>query len=244
MIIGIHNYYEIATHVNLDLHRVGHELQRQMYNRFPKSKPNDKYTNGFTRYGEYKGKDKGIAKYTKRENKYIRYLMKNPILHLADVKNKNPMMKRNAINKHTEEGRKLIHKNLTNVSETELRWLREHPILIGRATVEYNDNRLSLYVAQNGKCSITGEQLDLSDMHCHHKIPWHITRDDSYQNLTIIKTDVHKLIHATKTATIQSLLKRLNLNKKAIEKLDKLRVLVGNNRINNNEVRYEQLTLF
>ena len=179
--------------------------------------------------------------------------MKMPILHLADVRNKNPMMKRNAINKYTEEGRKLIHKNLTNVSETELKWLREHPILIGRATVEYNDNRLSLYVAQNGRCSVTGEQLDLLDMHCHHKIPWHITCDDSYQNLTIIKSDVHKLIHATKTETIRSLLKRLNLNKKAIEKLDKLRALVGNNRINekeneldifNDEVRYEQLTLF
>ncbi|WP_332696293.1 group II intron reverse transcriptase/maturase [Halalkalibacter lacteus] len=253
MIIGIHNYYEIATHVNLDLKRVGYDLQKQMYNRFPKSKPNNKYTNGFTRYGEYRGKDKGIAKYTKRENNYIRYLMKSPILHLADIRNKNPMMKRNAINKYTEEGRKLIHRNLTNVSETELKWLREHPILIGRATVEYNDNRLSLYVAQNGKCSVTGEQLDLLDMRCHHKIPWHITHDDSYQNLTLIKSEVHKLLHATKSATIRALLKRLNLNKKAIEKLDKLRVLVGNNCINekennldifNNEVRYEQLTLF
>jgi hypothetical protein len=253
MIIGIHNYYEIATHVNLDLRKIGYDLQKQMYNQFPKSKPNDKHTNGFTRYGEYRGKDKGITKYAKRENNYIRYLMKIPILHLADIRNKNPMMKRSTIEKYTEEGRKLIHKNLTNVSETELKWLREHPILTGRATVEYNDNRLSLYVAQNGKCSVTDEQLDLLDMHCHHKIPWHITRDDSYQNLTLIKSDVHKLIHVTKTATIKALLKRLNLNKKAIKKLDKLRVLVGNNRINEketnldifiNEVRYEQLTLF
>ncbi|REJ05058.1 group II intron reverse transcriptase/maturase [Halobacillus trueperi] len=251
MIIGIHNYYEIATHVNLDLKRVGLELLKQMYNRFPKSKPNDKNTNGFTRNGIYKGKDKGLKKYTKRENNYIRYLMKSPILHLADVKNKNPMMKRNSINKYTEEGRKLIHKNLTNVSETELKWLREHPVLIGRATVEYNDNRLSLYVAQSGKCAVTGEQLELLDMHCHHKIPWHKTRDDSYQNLTLIKSEVHKLVHATKTTIIRTLLKSLNLNKKAIEKLDKLRVLVGNNRIfendldiSNNEVRYTQLTLF
>ncbi|QNK89071.1 group II intron reverse transcriptase/maturase [Sporosarcina sp. resist] len=253
MIIGIHNYYEIATHVNLDLRRTGYDIQKQMYNRLPKSKPNDKNTNCFTRHGEYMGKDKGIAKYVKRRNKYIRYLMKRPILHLADVKNKNPMMKRNAINKYTEEGRKLIHKNLTNVSETELKWLREHPILTGRATVEYNDNRMSLYVAQNGKCSITGEQLDLLDMHCHHKIPWQITRDDSYENLTLIKSDVHYLIHATKATTMSALLIRLNLNKKAIQKLDKLRMLVGNNciiekeikrNIVANQVRNEQLTLF
>ena len=136
MIIGIHNYYEIATHVNLDLRKAGYELQKQMYNRFPKSKPKAKNSKGFTRYREYRGKDKGITKYIERGKKYIRYLMKMPILHLADVRNKNPMMKRNAINKYTEEGRKLIHKNLTNVSETELKWLREHPILIGRATVE------------------------------------------------------------------------------------------------------------
>lgn len=39
---------------------------------------------------------------------------------------------------------------------------------VGRS-VEYMDNRISLYVAQYGKCAITGQILALHEIHCHHK---------------------------------------------------------------------------
>ncbi|MDX7669891.1 group II intron reverse transcriptase/maturase, partial [Enterobacter cloacae] len=79
------------------------------------------------------------------------------------------MMKKQVINKYTAEGRALIHKNLADITEAELKWLRENPVINERATVEYNDNRISLYVAQKGKCSVTGEKLLPWDIHCHHK---------------------------------------------------------------------------
>ncbi|MCC2424762.1 group II intron reverse transcriptase/maturase [Bacillus wiedmannii] len=230
MVIGMHNYYSIATHISLDLKRMGFELTEQMYNRFPKAKMQDKKnSNGFTNMGEYNGKDKGLKPYLK--SKALRYLMKVPIIPVSAIKHRNPMMKRQAVNKYTEEGRKLIHARLKIVSEEELKWLREHPILSNRATIELNDNRISLFVAQNGKCGVTGEKLDLTDMHCHHKKLWSKTHDDSYQNLILIKSDVHRLIHATKQETINKLLQTLNLNEKQLLKLNKLRKLAENEEI-------------
>lgn len=43
-----------------------------------------------------------------------------------------------------------------------------HNPIIERS-VEYNDNRISLYVGQKGKCYITGKELNIGNMHCHHK---------------------------------------------------------------------------
>ncbi len=108
MVIGMHNYYSIATHISLDLKRMGFELTKQMYNRFPKAKMQDKKnSNGFTNIGEYNGKDKGLKPYLK--SKALRYLMKVAIVSVSAIKHRNPMMKRQAVNKYTEEGRKLIH---------------------------------------------------------------------------------------------------------------------------------------
>ncbi|PEQ27565.1 group II intron reverse transcriptase/maturase [Bacillus thuringiensis] len=248
MVIGKHNYYKIATHVNLDFRKISLGLIQMMYNRFPKVVNSGKRnTNGYTNIGEYNGKDKGIKPYL--VSKQIRYLMKRPILPISYIQNKNPMMKKQAINKYTVEGRASIHKILADITETELKWLRENPVINKRTTVEYSDNRISLYVSQKGKCSVTGEKLFPWDMHCHHKKLWSETKDDSYKNLTIIKPSIHRLIHATKTETINQLLNELKLNEEQLGKLNKLRKLVENNEIciesqNEVESQNEQLALF
>ncbi|HDR5674376.1 TPA: group II intron reverse transcriptase/maturase [Bacillus anthracis] len=230
MVIGKHNYYKIATHASQDFSKMNHNLDHIMYNRFPKSTTGGKSnTNGYTNIGEYKGKDKGIKPYLK--SKMTRFLMKRPILPISYIQHKNPMMKKQAINKYTAEGRALIHKNLADITEAELKWLRENPVINERATVEYNDNRISLYVAQKGKCSVTGEKLLPWDIHCHHKRLWSETKDDSYKNLTIIKPSVHRLIHATKIETINQLLNELKFNEEQLGKLNKLRKLVKNEEI-------------
>ena len=73
--------------------------------------------------------------------------MKCPILPIS-IFNTKPMMKKQSINRYTAEGRALIHKNLAEITEAELKWLRENPVINERATIEYNDNRISLYIAQ------------------------------------------------------------------------------------------------
>ena len=84
-------------------------------------------------------------------------------------------MKKQSINRYTAEGRALIHKNLAEITEAELKWLRENPVINERATIEYNDNRISLYCTK-GRCSVTGEKLSPWDIHCHHKRLWSETR--------------------------------------------------------------------
>ncbi|MEW9915810.1 group II intron reverse transcriptase/maturase [Bacillus pacificus] len=230
MVIGKHNYYKIATHASLDFSKMNHSLGHMMYNRFPKSKIRGKSnTNGYTNIGKYKGKDRGIKPYLK--SKAMRFLMKCPILPISYIQHKKPMMKKQSINRYTAEGRALIHKNLAEITEAELKWLRENPVINERATIEYNDNRISLYIAQKGRCSVTGEKLSPWDIHCHHKRLWSETRDDSYKNLTIIKPSVHTLIHATNIETINQFLNKLKLNEEQLGKLNKLRKLVKNEEI-------------
>ena len=55
------------------------------------------------------------------------------------------------VNKYTPEGREAIHKNLVGIDMSILHYLMRNPV--GNQTIEYNDNRLSLYCAQKGKSS-------------------------------------------------------------------------------------------
>lgn len=226
IVIGKHNYYRIATHIFKSLKDMQYPLITKMYNRFPKATNKSgkiSNTNGFTRCGKYSGKDKGLRPYLK--SKSISYLMKCPIISISCVKTKKAMAKEKVINKYTSEGRNKIHKNLQNVSEVELRWLRNHPIKGERGTVELNDNRIGLYISQKGKCSVTGNLLKGTEWHCHHKVLWSRTQDDSYNNLTLVLKEVHQLVHATQALTIQRLIIKLNLDKAQLEKVNQLRIL-------------------
>ena len=95
------------------------------------------------------------------------------------------------------------------------------------ATVEYNDNRVSLYVAQQGKCAITKEQLSLEEIHCHHKMPKSLGGGDNYANLIILHEQIHRLVHATQKDMISAIMQTVQLNKQQLDKLNKLRKLAG-----------------
>lgn len=129
---------------------------------------------------------------------------------------------------NSEEGREAIHKKQQTVEEWKISWLCSNPVLSKRATIEFADNRISKFIAQKGRCAVTGEELILSEMHCHHIIPYHESKSDSYENLVIVTEEVHRVIHATQSETIEELLK---LNPKQKEKLNELRLKVGNEEI-------------
>jgi hypothetical protein len=78
---------------------------------------------------------------------------------------------------------------------------------------------------------VTGDELLPYDIHCHHKKPRKNGGTDSYENLILVKEDVHILIHASVEATIQRYCNELKLTRKQMEKLNKLRLQVGNNEI-------------
>lgn len=113
----------------------------------------------------------------------MRFLHGRPVVPLGYVQSKNAQHKRKSINKYTVKGREQIHKNLAIDTATML-WLMRNPVK-GR-TIEYADNRISLYAAQYGKCAVTGIPMDSHDIHCHHKVPVSSGGSDEYANLILV----------------------------------------------------------
>ena len=125
-----------------------------------------------------------------------------------------------AYNKYTPEGREaMISKTNVNINILHALLNQKH---VNRS-MEYMDNRITVYTAQKGKCGVTGLELELDDMHCHHKTPIKLGGTDEFKNLIYLKTDVHKLIHATNESTIKTLLKKLNPDTKQLNKINMLR---------------------
>ena len=127
------------------------------------------------------------------------------------------------VNPYTPEGRTEIHKNLAGLNLAVMNHLMNTPA--GQKSVEYNDNRIALYVAQKGKCAVSGIALDANQVDCHHKKPLLLGGDDSYQNLIIVSDAVHVLIHSSGERTIKKYLNDLQLNSKQLAKLNNLRKL-------------------
>jgi len=133
------------------------------------------------------------------------------------------MNKLYVVNKYTAEGRKEIHKELTTINPYMLIYLMKN--YIQDESIEYNDNRLVVYVAQKGKCAITGEQLQLGEMHCHHKKSQRAGGTDKYENLIFVTDTIHKLIHLENETSIENYISTLKLNEKQLNKLNELREL-------------------
>src|SRR5690606_21162196 len=121
---------------------------------------------------------------------------------------------------YTTEGRDKIHKSLKTINKTVLSSIMKS--FIPNRTIEYNDNRISKFVAQYGKCAISGVELGFNDWHCHHKNPYHLSKDDSFSNLVILHESVHRLVHMKDNDKIKVLLKVLHLSKKQMVKLNEL----------------------
>ena len=212
-VIGVHNYYSYATHVRKVFDKIAFQISRKFYARTKrKLKRHGKPLCGYIK--EHYGK-----------SREIRYINGNPIIPLGYVQHKNPMDKKKVINNYTAEGRAEIHKMLETVNIAVLHYMMRNPIL--NRSIEYNDNRLSLYCASHGKCSITGKILEIGNIHCHHKIPYSISHDDSYGNLILICQEAHILIHAVNSEVIQHYKSLLNLNAQQIGKINKLRKLLN-----------------
>lgn len=223
-ILGIQNYYKTATNINKDCKEIYYRTTRHQYNKLRDKSKNQKF-------GYVQNKSKCYEKYYGEYNIREVYVAGTILFPIYAVTTKHPLGFNQNTCSYTEKGRMLIHKKLANISTVILNYLLENPV--ENQSIEYNDNRISLYVAQNGKDAITGRPLEIGKMHCHHKNPKSKGGTDKYNNLIFISDDIHILIHATKVETINKYLKTLNLDSKMIEKIDKLRLLVGNEKLSN-----------
>jgi len=214
IVIGIHNYYRIATNVNIDMQKIAFRIERTFRKRLRKR---------LKKLTENPQKDYVYKTYGK--SKQIRFIKNKAIVPIGYIKHKNPMYKPVKVNKYTAEGRELIHKNLQRIDMDILRYIMRNPIV--NRSIEYNDNRLALYCAQNGKCSITGKVLEIGRIECHHKLPSKDGGTDEYKNLTLIDFDVHKLIHAVGKQIVLKYINLIKPNYNQRDKINRLRARIG-----------------
>jgi hypothetical protein len=211
VIMGIQNYYSAASHITDDLIELNSRLHKALYNRLNEMKKEASFQN-FTKslQKRFKGYECKLYK--------IKEMVLVPIHAQRCKVNLNFSQ---TICNYTTEGRNKIHQSLRAINKQTLAHVMKQ--FIPSRSIEYNDNRISRFIAQYGKCAVTGIELGLNDWHCHHKIPYHLTKDDSYGNLTILHKSIHLLIHLRDQEKIQVLLDTLKLNEKQLTEVNKLR---------------------
>lgn len=221
-VFSVHNYYDMATMVCHDLHPLAFSVHKSLKARLRKRLKTAKQV----RKKKLRYPIPDFIKERYGDSDQLRFMRGYVLAPIGYVKHRNPMMKRRVINSYTPEGREAIHKKLgRNIDTNIMHYLMRNPILYRSAA--YNDNRISLYCAQFGKCAITGVKLEIGDIHCHHKLPKYLGGSDEYKNLIIVSEGVHRLIHATNPETIRKYLQKLDLDAKQLRKLNKLRSLAN-----------------
>ena len=208
-VLGVHNYYNCATNCNIDFSKIAFITRSTLKNRLPlrrKKKANETIP-------KYMAKSYG-------QRKQLSFVYDTPMIPIGYIQHQKAFQY-SGYTPYIASDREEIHKNQKTVSTSDLKYLMENPIQ--GQSVEYNDNRISLFVGQYGKCYITDKPLNPSEMHCHHKKPRALNGTDEYKNLIIIEENIHRLVHATKEETIKEYIQKLNLTTKQLEKVNKLR---------------------
>ena len=215
-VLGVHNFYRIATDISIDLQKLGLEMERIVYNRLGSSYKIEKAGNFETN---------SIIKKNYENSAQMRFINGRPLIPIAYVKTKPPSSKVQEETPYSVQGRALMNNGTEKGFDINIiRYLMMEELY--DSTIQFRDNRISLYCAQHGKCAITGKVLKPEDIHCHHKIPKNIGGTDDYQNLIILDKEIHILVHAKEIATIK---KHIGLikDKKQLKKINDLRRFCG-----------------
>ena len=210
-VIGVQDYYCIATRVNLNFSDIARPINGQLLHRI----------DGIKKQGEIKNR---YLRKRYGKSKQMRWIGETPLVPLAYVQFKIPMRKSRKINPYTPEGRAEIHDNL-RIDVNSMLWLMRHPI--PTESVRYNDNRVSLYAGQDGKCAITGKKLDVQTCICYRKTNNCKKDNDSYQNLLLLSLQGLAIVSSEDMMSVVALVKEYSLNAKVITKVNKLRATAG-----------------
>ena len=209
-VLGLHNYFNRATHVNLAFSRLAYEIGAFMYNRLRS-------------VGKYEHPKKPPPVYKKFYSLGTKtYKISGVHLFpLGIIKTRNAMCFTQSLTPFTEEGRIQITTRLRTDIRQEIVLLLDSKI--PTRSVEYMDNRISRYSMKLGKCEITGVFLEAQDVNCHHYIPMHLGGTDKFNNLRILQKEVHKLIHMSDTIKIDTHIKVLGITEPMLKKVNKYR---------------------
>ena len=219
-VLGIQNYYCKATDICKDFRRVQYRILTRLKGRKGMHKRKGKYCREGRKLSPFEyarfGRSKALRFYKSSGE---------PIYPIGYVSPKPPISKTKRVCSYTPEGRKGLHDNLT-INVDILRQLMRTPLW--ENSIEFSDNRLSLFSAQHGKCYVTQRVFKTAEeIHCHHKLPKHKGGSDKYENLVLVHDAVHKLLHAKKKETIERYLALLKLTERELEKVNTLREIAG-----------------
>ena len=221
-VMGIKRYFQYATHVYLDLDEIAQSTFRTMKVRLRDRRE----------LVAFKTLDHGYKKHHPgiRANTKVSIVAGTPLHMIQAVHHKNPMNFTQSQTLYTKQGRKLLNEKLTTLP---IEWVRElvNKSNYTKATVEFINNRISHYIADDGKCYVTGRILTPSELHCHHKTPKKLGGGDEYRNLCLVHKTIHKLIHGTTHELITQWLAEMRISDDQLKKLNHLRQLAGNDSI-------------
>lgn len=207
-VFGVHSYYSCAIMCSKNFSEIAFLSHSMHKNRLilRRRKPKEPLPRFIEKY------------YGK--SKRLRFVYDKPLVPISYVQFNNCRQCKQ-LSPYIADHRNLVHKNQRAVTNDAIRYLLRNPVR--DKSVEYNDNRLSAFVGQYGRCFVTGESLKGWQVHCHHKVPLYLGGNDTYSNLVIVSNDVHKLIHATMPVTIAKCQEIISLKRPMIVKINTLR---------------------
>ena len=215
-VMGMQNYYCVATNIYNNLTEVSYALLPTTRVRFKKIA---KLIPFETTSQDFQMKTTGIRPQTK-----IIMIADTPLLPINGVKHKNPLNFSQDICNFTENGRSKIHEEIALVTKGEIRILLEYKDTT--KSVEFNDNRISVFIAQQGNCYITNRRHSPTDMVCIYKNITETDRD-KYQNLVFVEIPISKAILTESVQQAKMWLMNYGLSSQQKKKLNKIRANYG-----------------
>ena len=215
-VMGMQNYYCVATNIYNNLTEVSYALLPTTRVRFKKIA---KLIPFETTSQDFQMKTTGIRPQTK-----IIMIADTPLLPINGVKHKNPLNFSQDICNFTEHGRSRIHEKIALVTKGEIRILLEYKDTT--KSVEFNDNRISVFIAQQGNCYITNRRHSPTDMVCIYKNITETDRD-KYQNLVFVEIPISKAILTESVEQAKMWLMNYGLSSQQKKKLNKIRANYG-----------------
>jgi group II intron reverse transcriptase/maturase len=212
IIRGKHNYYSMATNISIDFNKIAF-----LNNRTIEKKLNARRLSS----------DDKVPKYIQDHyggSKQLRIVRDTVMIPIGFIQMKI-VMNHNQKSTFIKSDRESLHKHIEDIEIKKImNYMMDNPI--ENRSIEYNDNRLSLYIAQKGKCYVTGKLLEIDEIHCHHKKQKAKGGGDEYKNLVILHKDVHRLLHLTDENKIYEQTNVLKLDESQAKKLLKLKSIL------------------
>ena len=217
MILGWQNYYSIATMVSKNLGQIHFLGRKRLLNRTKSIRGDTLYeTKTYTKfYGRYRFKPISICKIT--------------IFPLAAVKFRIPKLLKHNASRYTVTGRNNLHKLLPKELAESIKYILKNPIK--EESLEFNDNRISSYVGQLGRCYISNEIVAMETMITRRIHPQNSGGNDAYNNIIIVDKENNELIEEPSVELVLKKIKGLKFDKKSLKRLNKLRKFNGNSLI-------------